>query len=400
MEIEEVVQKVKDILGASDRITVDIEDDSIKGIKDELRKAKIRLPLAKGGIAVDFPSSGTAIEIYRIGDAAKSSVPASKPKAAAPKVTKPTARPKAKRHQHVFVRHKMMPDIIDAVTDESSHVLLFSGSTGTGKSVTARKVAEEVGKVLYQANCWEGMSFADLIGEKTVEIDEATGQNHIVFVPGILINAMKEGLDEDGNEVGPAGMAFIDEAGAMPPGVAIGLNRLFESDDPRRTLVIPATGEIVRSHSGFRVILSANTALRGATDMSQAMYTAQMDALDISLINRIAMVFRFGYDHAVEKHILQQKVGDDKIVKMIIQYRDEIRGLIRQGSLSTPFSTRHLVKIADAYRVYGDLGKAIYLTVFQFLMPEERAQYSETSHKLFKIDLLKVYDRVDGVDFL
>lgn len=395
-EIEAIVNKVTAILGSSERISIDITDPSISEVVDNLAKAKVRLPLARAGIVVDMPTSGTIVEIYRIG-ADKKEVPS---ESVAPrKATAPRAIPTAKRHQHEFVRHQMMGDIIDAVSDEASHILLFSGSTGTGKSVTARKVAEELDMKFFQFNCWGGMAFSDLIGEKTVEIDPATKQNHIVFVPGILISAMKEGLDKDGNEVGQPGMIHIDEAGAMPPEVAIGINRLFESDDPRRTLYVPGTGEIVRSHSGFRIILSANTALRGATDMNQAMYTAQMDALDISLINRIGMVFKFGYDHAVEEHILRQKIGDDKVVKMIIDYRKKIRDMIRDGSLSTPFSTRHLVKIADAYRVYGDVGKAIFLTVYEFLLPEEKPKYNEAAFAVFGVDLLKKF-QMSGIDFI
>lgn len=398
MTPDEVAKKVKEILGTSDRIKIEVNDPKIQDIVGELHRARVRLPLAKEGISVDFPSSGSTIEIYKIGAAASSAVPDSKK---APDAKTPKPRPKAKRHKHSFVRHRMMGDIIDAVADDASHVILFKGRTGTGKTVTARQIAEELDMSFFQTNCYEGMAWPDLVGEMTVAIDPSTGQNHIVFIPGILVRAMTAGLDDDGNEVGRPGLLLMDELGAMPPGLGIGLNPFFESDNPRRRIMVVTENgpKEIRSHSGFRIILSANTALRGATDMSEAMHTAQMDALDISLINRIALVFNFGYDREVEKHILQQKIGDDKIVSMVLKYRDAIRNLLKQGSISTPFSTRHLVKIADAYRVYGDLGKAIYLTVYEFLLPEEKAKYNEVAFNLFRKDLLKEYQQ-DGIDFI
>ncbi len=190
-------------------------------------------------------------------------------------------------------------------------------------------------------------------------------------------------------EVGPPGLLFLDEAGAMSEDVGIGLNRLFESDDPRRSIVVLAdSGKEYQSHSKARIILSSNTVLRGTNDLAESMHTAQRDAMDISLINRIGLVFRFGYDKKVERFILQEKIGDDRVVRDIIKFRDAIRDHLRAGTVMTPFSTRNLVKIADAYRVYGDLAKAVYLTTFELLLPEERAQYNETYKVLFGDDIL------------
>ena len=100
-----------------------------------------------------------------------------------PKVKKPD-----NRHEHTYHRPKIMSDIVDGLGDEASHVTLFTGCSGTGKSVAARAIADELGMVLHQANCNKEMTFADLAGDKTVEIDEKTAQNHIVFKSGILLD--------------------------------------------------------------------------------------------------------------------------------------------------------------------------------------------------------------------
>ena len=182
--------------------------------------------------------------------------------------------------------------------------------------------------------------------------------------------------------------------------MAHGLNRLFESDDPRRTIVIAEDGgRVVRSHPGFRIVVAGNTVGRGATDMAAAAYTAQHDALDISLLNRVAVFFRMGYDREVEKRILVEKMGDDKVARQVLAFRDAIRQAVREGKLTSPFSTAHVVHIADAYRVFGDLGKALYYAVMEYVLPEERPIYNEQAMAVTGKDLLATYSQKD-VDYM
>ena len=293
----------------------------------------------------------------------------------------------------------MAKDIMDVLLDDASHVLWFSGPTGTGKTVLAHYLANELDMELFQINCHPDMGDESFFGEKTIVVDPDTAQNKIEFQEGIVTKAMQAGLDADGNEVGKPGLLFIDEAGSMPT-TSIALNRLLESDDPRRTITLEHDGgRVVRSHSKFRIILAANTTGRGATDMAQALYTAQMDALDGSLLNRIAMTFRFGYDRNVEKHIAMEKIGNDKVVSKVLKYRDAIRDNIRAGKLSTPFSTRSIVQIADAYRIFMDLPKAIYYTTFEQLLPEEKPVYNEIAVAQLGKDILKEFVQAD-IDYM
>ena len=303
---DRVFEVIEGIMGTSDRVEIDLNDPAMAEIASVIMKSRVRLEMSMKGITTEIPKDQSVITFSRMGVSS-----GARPAAATPAkpTAKPQAMPKPKRHQHTYVAPAMAQDIISALIDDASHVIWFKGPTGTGKTVLARYLAQELGTKLFQLNCHAGMGNESFMGENTIEVDAASGQNHIVFKEGIVVKAMQEGLDEDGNEVGPAGLLFIDEAGAMPPNIAIGLNRLLESDDPRRTITLEGDGgRIVRSHSKFRIILAANTAGRGATDMAEAAYTAQMDALDISLLNRITMTFKFGYDRNVEKHILMEKV--------------------------------------------------------------------------------------------
>jgi MoxR-like ATPase len=308
--------------------------------------------------------------------------------------------PKPKRHQHSYVAPKIAKDLIDVLVDEASHIPFLVGPTQCGKSTLARYLGSELGRKVFQINCRGDMGSELFFGEKTISIDPATKQNVITYQKGILEQAMTEGLDANGNEVSAPALLLIDEISACPAHIAHGLNRMFESDDPRRTIVLAEDGgRVVRSHSGFRIVLAANTNGRGATDMNSAAYTAQHDALDISLLNRVAVFFRMGYDKKVEQHILVEKVGDDRVVRQILQFRDAIRQHVREGGLSSPFSTAHLVHIADMYRVFHNIGKAIYCVMFESILPEERQVYNEQALAILGTDLLKEYTQAD-IDYM
>lgn len=305
----------------------------------------------------------------------------------------------ADQGRHSYHPPKIADDIAKVLEDNLSHVIWITGPTQCGKDKAVHYICENLLKrPLYQINCRGDMDSSVFLGEKTVDIDPKTAQNYVRFQRGMVEQAMTEGLakDADGNEildengnpkvVGPAGVLFIDEAAAMPAHVAIALNRLLESDDNVRTLVIDNDGgRVVKSHPGFRIVFASNTVGRGSSDMASNFYTAQNDALDLSLLNRVAAFFKMGYDRVAEKNILRDKISNDMEVAKLIKFRNAIRDAIRTGKLMSMFSTAHLVHIADNYRIFGDMPKAIYYTCFHSLLPEEKATWEETITAIYGV---------------
>jgi MoxR-like ATPase len=395
MDMQKMVVDVERLLNGGDRIEIDINDPQIVGIIEDLRKARVRLELSHKDIAIDFPTKECPnLVIRRIaGNSTAKSREVRESKG-------PTAAPKIKRHQHTYVPPMIAKDMISIMTDDASHVVWLTGPTQCGKDRLVHYVGRELGRKVFQINCRGDMGSEVFFGEKTITVDPATKQNVISFQKGIIEQAIMEGLDDQGNEVGAPGILFITEAASAPAHVMIGINRLLESDDVRRTLVIDQDGgRTVRSHSGLRIVLAANTIGRGSTGMEASAYSAQTSALDISLLNRIAVCFRMGYDRNVEQHILVEKIGDDRIAAQVIKFRDAIRETIKSGVLQTPFSTAHIVHIADMYRVFGDLGKAIYYVVFEFLLPEEKHKYNEFSMAILGKDLLNDFAQ-KNIDYM
>lgn len=397
MTIQEVIENVESLLGDGSFVEFQMDSPKIASIKEKVMKCRARSELSMKGIATEIPSDKSCIRFSRVGGGVQG--PSNTPISDSTEAEKPT--PKPSRYQHTYVPPKIAKDLMDVLLDDGSHVVWLKGPTGGGKSTLCRYLASELGFKLYQINCRDGMGPENFFGDNTIDIDPDTGQNHIVFRDGPVVKAMQEGLDEQGNEVGDPALLFIDEAAAIPPNIGIALNRMLESDDPRRTVTIDQDGgRVVRSHSGFRIILAANTAGRGATSMEEASYTAQMDALDISLLDRMAMVFKIGYNKKAEKLILMEKMANDAAVSKVIKFRDAVRDNLRAGRLSTPFSTRTIINIADAYRIFGDIGKAIYYAVFERLLPDEVVIYNETAIANLNVDILASVERDDDIDYM
>lgn len=399
-DVKDIVKAVKAVLGNAEQVEVDLNDPRIADYAGDFPKAKVRYELTKEYIAVRFPKAGgDKIIITQMRGATGDPDAVADDTVKAPS-TKPKKRPTPKRHQHSYVAPKIAKKIIAAIVDDASLIPWLGGPTQCGKTALVKHLGEVLGRTVHQINCRGDMGSEHFFGEQTIEVDSATKQNHIVFKKGIIEKAMVEGIDEEGNESGEPAILFIDELPAAPSHVVHGLNRLFESDNPRRTLVLDMDGgRVVRSHSKFRIIVAGNTFGRGSTGTADSVYTAQMDALDMSLLHRISLFFRMGYNRKVEKHILIEKVGDDAVVEKILTFRDGIRDHIRAGKLTTPFSTKNIVDIANAYRIYSDLGEAIYQSVLESLSPEEKAVYNEQAMAIIGRDLINDYVE-DDVDYM
>lgn len=431
-ELDAVLLKVRAVLGANGRLEIDQTDPRIAGIFGELGKAKVRLHLSRNDICVNMPPpGGTAVTVYRIGfnaaKAATAPTPAPTPAAKAapaapttapkaveptpaptpepPKVVKnepvaPTSKPTPKRYQHSYRPPVFLKDVVDILADEATHNVWFKGPTGCGKTVAVAHIARQLGYVAFRLNCDPAMGPENFLGEKTIDIDQKTAQNFVKFAEGVVVKAMTCGLDEHGNEVGAPGLLYLDEAPAMPQALSILLNPLLETDEPRRTIILNQDGgRIVRSHSKFRIIIAGNTAGRGCNSLSEQFYTAQTSALDLSLLKRVTAIFNFGYDREVEKGILMEKIGNDKVVGEIIRFRDEIRKHLKAGKLQTPFSTRDLVHIADLWRIFRDIPKAIWLACGEGVLDAEKAIYNEQLVSLFGKDMARAMTQ-SGVDYM
>ena len=402
-EIDRVTERVIALLRKKGgKVSAAYTDESVSDLIGTLRKGEMRQILVRNhSIVVSFDSEKQVINLIS-GDRKNLKKASVLPKRQEQE-TEEEAPFAINRAHHTFIPPPFSDSIKKVLTDVKPMSVWLWGPTGSGKTVFVQWLARELNRKLFRTNCREDMDSATLLGEKTIDFHQSETGNVasvIRFQVGQVIQAMTEGLNEKGEEVGQPAILYVDEAAAISPQIGILLNRLLESDTPQRTIVLETDGgREVKSHSGFRVIFSANTQGRGANTVAESGYTAQLQALDISLLNRM-VYFRFGYNKQAEKRILQEKIGNDRIVEQVIKFRDTIRDNIRQGVLSTPFSTRHLVTIGDLYRVLGSIDEAIYRAVFEAVLPDELAKYNEAAHLHFGVDLLAEFSDKAIFDYM
>ena len=298
-----------------------------------------------------------------------------------------------------FIKPSCYDDIYSIITNEKQHNIWIYGGTGCGKTELVKHLAEDLDRGFYRINCKSDMTNESFFGGKTVV--EGVNGSVIEFKEGIVPTAMKHGLDENGEVVGNPAILYIDEASAMPAHIAIGLNRLLEPTKGGAEICLEEDGgRVVKAHPKFRIICTANTSGRGFTGDNDAIYTAQGDALDESLLNRMSAFFRLGYNKKAERTILEVKIGLCQDTKNIIKFRDCVRKQIKDGELTTPFSTRHIISIADMYNIFQDVGKAIFYAVLENLADDEKSTYNELWRTIESEDLLKKYESDEEMDFL
>jgi len=138
-------------------------------------------------------------------------------------------------------------------------------------------------------------------------------------------------------------------------------------------------GEMVYPKNGFNVIATANTKGRGS---EEGRYLSQI--LDDAFLERFPITVEQEYpDVKTEKKILAPLITDQDFVEKLTQWADIVRQSFDQGAVDEVISTRRLVHIAKAFKIFGDRMKAIELCVARF----------DTDTKMAFLDL---YSKVDA----
>ncbi|HEX4110214.1 MAG TPA: AAA family ATPase [Solirubrobacteraceae bacterium] len=144
-------------------------------------------------------------------------------------------------------------EAVQASLDAGLHVLL-EGPPGTSKSTLLRDVAAEMGQALFFVEGNAGLTPARLAGAHAPHEVLAHGYRDEDFVPGPLVEAMREGA-----------LLYIEELNRVP---ADTLNLLLGPLAEGR-LAVARLGE-VHAREGFRLIAAMNPFDHGAAPVSRA----------------------------------------------------------------------------------------------------------------------------------
>ncbi|MBS3733728.1 MAG: AAA family ATPase [Phycisphaerae bacterium] len=192
--------------------------------------------------------------------------------------------------------------------------LILKGPTGCGKTRFIEHMAHELSLPLVTVSCHEDLTAADLVGRYLFKRDE------MVWQDGPLTLAVRHG-----------GICYLDEIVEARKDTTVIIHSLT---DDRRMLYVDKTGEVVRAHPNFMMVLSYNPG-----------YQSIVKDLKHSTKQRFASVSFTHPPADVETRIIATETGlNDDDSRKLAEMGTKVRQLTGYG-LDEGVSTRLLVYV-------------------------------------------------------
>jgi cobaltochelatase CobS len=238
------------------------------------------------------------------------------------------------RHRKDFIR-----EYRSWHNDPGEYGFAVVGPTGSGKStgIIALNALLNIPTIVVQCDRDTG---SELKSTMQFVADPESGQTVSKIVLGSVARAFKHGFT-----------VILEEAMYMDPGVLGGLNETVRG----KTMVIEASGEVIKRHPMFRLVLVGNDWGRGDGPLRLAGLQQQ----NAAFLNRF-WKFGMGYPDATsEAEIIRAKVPSlpDRVVDLMVEVASRLREVIvgvaadtSRATLDVDFSTRTLLLWAEATR--------------------------------------------------
>jgi hypothetical protein len=256
-----------------------------------------------------------------------------------------------------YVPFGFFKDLNNIIKSQQFYPVFITGLSGNGKTLMVEQVCAELKRECIRVNVSIETDESDLLGGPTLV------NGNVVNRDGPVITAMKRGA-----------ILLIDE-------VDRGSNKLMclQGILEGKPYFNKKSGELVHPKNGFNVVATANTKGKGS---EEGRYLSQI--LDDAFLERFPITVEQEYpDAKTEKKILTPLIADAEFVDNLCQWADVVRKSFEQGAVDEIISTRRLVHIAQAFKLFGDKMKAIELCVSRF----------DTETKTAFLDL---YSKVDA----
>ena len=239
-----------------------------------------------------------------------------------------------------YVPFGFFKDLRNIIKSNDFYPVFITGLSGNGKTLMVEQTCAELRRECIRVNISIETDETDLLGGPTLV------NGNVVNRDGPVITAMKRGA-----------ILLIDE-------VDRGSNKLMclQGILEGKSYFNKKSGELVKPASGFNIIATANSKGRGS---EEGRYLSQI--LDDAFLERFPITVEQDYpDAKTEKKILTPLINDSEFVDNLCQWADVVRKSFEQGAVGEIISTRRLVHIAKAYKIFGDRMKAIELCVSRF----------------------------------
>jgi len=271
-----------------------------------------------------------------------------------------------------FVPFGHFRDLKTILTTELFFPVFITGLSGNGKTMMVEQVCAKLNRECYRVNVTIETDEDDLIGSNTL-VD-----GNIVFREGPVLKAMRKGA-----------VLLIDE-------IDLASNKIMclQSILEGKGYLNKKTGEYVSPADGFTVIATANTKGKGSDD-GRFIGT---NVLNEAFLERFSITMEQEYpSNAIEKKILIKEFdkleveGQEDFATNLVTWADVIRKSFFEGAIDELISTRRLVHIAQAFKMFNNKMKSIEMCVSRF-DSETKATFMDL---YTKVDAEPVVDYVD-----
>lgn len=216
--------------------------------------------------------------------------------------------------------------LLQAMYDNKDFALLI-GETGCGKTHLARHVAY-VNKVPYMRVNMNGATTPEDLAGQWIPNPNPENPAKYVWQDGVLTKFMRTG-----------GIFVVDEINMAPADILSMLHSV--TDDERRLVLTQKDGEVIIAHPNFWFISTMNPDYEGTKP------------LNLALKDRFRIIV-LGYSDRVERRLQI----DEKLLDVASKLR-------KSEEITTPVSTRDLIKFRDDKIKYGDqVARAYFINNF------------------------------------
>ena len=237
-------------------------------------------------------------------------------------------------------------DVKEIIKSKIFFPVFVTGLSGNGKTLMIEQVCATLKRELFRVNVTIETDEDDLMGGHTLV------NGNITFREGPVIKAMRKGA-----------VLLLDE-------VDLGSNKLMclQSVLEGKGYLIKKTGEWVQPAPGFTILATANTKGQGSED-GKFIGTQIMNE---AMLERFAITMQQEYPSiAIEKNILKKEMAltgdvDEEFANKLVDWADIIRKTYYEGGIDDVITTRRLVHIVNAFRMFGDRMKSIEMCVSRF----------------------------------
>ncbi len=242
-----------------------------------------------------------------------------------------------------FVPFGNFSDLKKILQSRLFYPIFITGLSGNGKTFGVEQACAQLKRELIRVNITIETDEDDLIGGFRLVNGETVWHN------GPVIEAMQRGA-----------VLLLDEVD-LASNKILCLQSILEGSG----LYLKKTGQYIVPSPGFNVVATANTKGKGSDD-GRFIGT---NVLNEAFLERFPITFE--QDYPSEKTEIKIVSGsldgqDDDFAEKLVRWAQVIRKTFYDGGVDEVISTRRLVHIAKAYKIFGKRDKAIEVCVNRF----------------------------------